>query len=180
VDVSTLIYKIGAVLLAIVLAIGGYKLWEHKQQQIGAASQRAADAEQKITQLQADLDAANASAKETQRRIDAQQESQNAANKVAAQARADAAAASAAADSMRKQLDTYVATHRGPAPSHPAIGSVSKSQPGADPLDLLSELYSRSDEAAGAIAQYADDLRRVGEQCDRDYGALTAAHAGGS
>lgn len=171
---TTLLYKIGAVLLAILLAIGGYKLWEHKQQQIGAATQRAADAEQKIEGLEKGLAVANSNANETQRRLNAQKESQNVANKAAAQARADAVAASAAASSLRKQLATYVAAHRGGAPRDPAPGSVSKSQPGADPLDLLSELYSRSDEAAGDIAKYADQLRRAGGQCERDSDALNS------
>ena len=166
-----LTWRIGAVVVAILLAIGGYELWAHKQQQIGAANQRAADAGQTIKTLQQSLADAKANAEETQRRLDAQKASQDEATKQAAQARADADAATAAGQRMRKQLDTYIAAVRAAA-RDPAPGSVSPREPGADPLNLLAFLLSRTGEAAGDISRYADQLRTAGAQCERDADGL--------
>ena len=165
-------WRIGAVVVAILLAIGGYELWAHKQQQIGAANQRADDAGETIRRLQKSVADAKASADETQRRLTAQKESQDVATKQAAQARADADAATAAGQRMRKQLDTYIAAVRAAAASNPAPGSVSKGEPGADSLDLLALLLTRTGEAAGDISRYADQLRTAGAQCERDTDAL--------
>ena len=164
-------WRIGGVVVAILLAIGGYELWAHKQQQIGAANQRADDAGETIKTLQQSLADAKANADETQRRLNAQKESQDVATKQAAQARADADAATAAGQRMRKQLDAYTAAVRAAA-SNPAPGSVSKGEPGADPLDLLALLLSRTGEAAGDIGRYADQLRTAGAQCERDTDSL--------
>ncbi|MDQ0082958.1 putative iron-regulated membrane protein [Variovorax boronicumulans] len=95
----------------------------------------------------------------------ADKEAQDANSKLV-QARADAVVASAAASRLRDQLAAYIAAVRraGQDPS-PATGG--KGQPGADPLDLLAQLYGRTDEAAGAIGGYADDLAIRGASCER-------------
>ncbi|WP_431276292.1 DUF2514 family protein [Variovorax ureilyticus] len=95
----------------------------------------------------------------------ATKEAEDAAQKLT-QARADAAIANAAAGKLRDQLAAYITSvHRAGQDPAPAAGSAGVAS--ADPLDLLADLYSRSDEAAGAIAQYADELRIRGLAAER-------------
>lgn len=83
-----------------------------------------------------------------------------------AAAQAATVVADAAAGQLRNQLTTYVAAvHRATTDSSPAGGSTS--QRGADPLDLLAELYGGDDEAAGEIAQYAGRIGIAGATCER-------------
>lgn len=88
------------------------------------------------------------------------------ANTKLTHARADAVIADAAAGKLRGQLAAYVAAARRAAQTT-GIATAGPGQPGTDPLDLLAELYSRSDEAAGTIAQYADQLRIAGASAER-------------
>ncbi|SDX11909.1 Protein of unknown function [Variovorax sp. YR634] len=100
----------------------------------------------------------------------ADKEAQDANSKLV-QARADAVIASAAAGKLRDQLAAYIAAVRR-ASQDPAATARGKGQPGADPLDLLAQLYGRTDEAAGAIGNYADDLAIRGASCERISDAL--------
>ncbi|KWD62375.1 MULTISPECIES: DUF2514 family protein [Burkholderia] len=83
-------------------------------------------------------------------------------------ARADAVAAATAADGLRKQLAAYVdrARHTTSATGGPAAG---------DALDLLADMLGRADARAGELAAIADERGIAGEQCERDYDALTAS-----
>ena len=126
----------------------------------------------------ADIQAAAASAQakaveaaraEEKRRTAAQQEIAEDAAKNRDQARADAAAAGSAADSLRKQVAALVAGTR-----HPAVAAGSPAA--GDALDLLADVLGRADQRAGELAEYADRARIAGQQCERDYDALTASH----
>ena len=96
-----------------------------------------------------------------------QQKDAEDASKKRDQARADAAAAASAADGLRKQVAVLVERARQPAV---AAGST----PTGDAVDLLADVLGRADERAGELAEYADRARIAGQQCERDYDALTA------
>lgn len=135
----------------------------HVQQQFDAAKEAA---DQKRL---ADVQAARA---EEQRRTNAQAEIANEATKQAAAAAADAVAAGAAADSLRARVARLVAATR--AASNSAAAGAGPGQPGGDPLDVLVDVLSRTDGAAGQLGDYADRLRVAGIACERSYDALTA------
>lgn len=83
-----------------------------------------------------------------------------------------AQAAARAADSVRKQLAAYIAAVRGVTADSGASERV-PGQQGADALDLLAGLYSRSDEGAGELARYAGQLFIAGGTCERIHDGLT-------
>lgn len=57
-----------------------------------------------------------------------------------------------------RDLAAYVAAHRQTSSNPLVAGS---SQPASvDPVDLLAGLYGRADDAAGVLAEYADELHR--------------------
>ncbi|MCO1435458.1 DUF2514 domain-containing protein [Burkholderia multivorans] len=114
----------------------------------------------------AQAEAVAAARAEEQRRTAAQQENANHAAKERDQARADAAAAASAADGLRKQVATLIERAR-----HPA--ATTGSAAAGDALDLLADVLGRVDERAGELAEYADRARIAGQQCERDYDALT-------
>ncbi|VVE51962.1 gp23 [Pandoraea communis] len=93
------------------------------------------------------------------------------AKKKADQARADARAADISADGLRKRVTELVAAARRPAA---AAGSPSADS-GSDALDLLAGLFSRTDEASGDIARFADAAHIAGLACERSYDALTVS-----
>ncbi|WP_321849688.1 DUF2514 family protein [Burkholderia diffusa] len=103
---------------------------------------------------------------EEQRRTAAQSEIAKDANQQRTAALADAFAARAAAGSLQQRVDQLVAAARHPAATtgSPAAG---------DALDLLADVLSRIDQRAGDLAEYADRARIAGQQCERDYDALT-------
>lgn len=84
-------------------------------------------------------------------------------------ARAAARTADVAADGLRKRVADLVAA----AKRTSAAGGSSPADGGTDPLDLLARLLSRTDDAAGRIAEFADAAHIAGLACERSYGALT-------
>ncbi|MCO1358811.1 DUF2514 domain-containing protein [Burkholderia multivorans] len=145
-----------AVVVACVIGVtGGYCKGHHDADQ----SATVADQAKQIRELKAARD-------EYQRRTTAQQENASHAAKERDQARADAAAAVTAADGLRKQVAGLVERARHPAatPGSAAAG---------DALDLLADVLGRADQRAGELAEYADRARIAGQQCERDYDALT-------
>ncbi|MDN8078268.1 DUF2514 family protein [Burkholderia multivorans] len=116
----------------------------------------------------AQLDAVAAARTEEQRRTAAQSEIANDANQQRTAALADAFAARAAAGSLQQRVDQLVAAAR-----HPAAAAGSPAA--GDALDLLADVLGRADQRAGELAEYADRARIAGQQCERDYDALTAA-----
>jgi len=109
--------------------------------------------------------AINAARAEEQRRTAAQQEIAKDANQQRTAALADAFAARAAAGSLQQCVDRLVAAarHSAATAGSPATG---------DALDLLAELFGRTDEAAGEFARIADERGIAGQQCERSYDAL--------
>ncbi|WP_041490648.1 DUF2514 family protein [Burkholderia cepacia] len=114
----------------------------------------------------AETKAVEAARTEEQRSTAAQQEVAENASKDRDQARADAVAAASAADGLRKQLAVFVAGAR-----HPAASA--GSSPAGDPIGMLADVLGSIDDRAGELAEYADRARIAGQQCERDYDALT-------
>lgn len=77
---------------------------------------------------------------------------------------ADVARLADTADGLRGDLAEFKQRARA-AKACPAVGGPGK--PGADPLDLLAQLYSRADGEAAVLARYAEELRRAGLTCER-------------
>ncbi|MGU4696718.1 DUF2514 domain-containing protein [Burkholderia cepacia] len=147
-----------AFIIALAITAGGcYFKGHHDADQ----SATVADQAKQIRELKAERD-------EYQRRTTAQQENANHAAKERDQARADAAAAASAADGLRKQVAVLVERAR-----HPAAATGSPTA--GDALDLLADVLGRADEAAGELAKIADERGIAGQQCERDYDALTAS-----
>ncbi len=120
-----------------------------------------------VAAQKAQLAAVDAARAEEERRTAAQQENADHAAKERDQARADAAAAASAADSLRKQVAVLVERAR-----HPAVAAGSSAA--GDALDLLADVLGRADQRAGELAEYADRARIAGQQCERNYDALTS------
>ncbi|RQT74737.1 DUF2514 family protein [Burkholderia cepacia] len=121
-----------------------------------------------VAAQKAQLDAVAAARAEEQRRTAAQQEIANGANQQRTAALADAFAARAAAGSLQQRVDQLVAAarHSAATTGGPAAG---------DALDLLADVLGRADTRAGELAKIADDRGIAGQQCERDYDALTIA-----
>lgn len=123
-----------------------------------------------VAAQKAQLAAVDAARAEEQRRTAAQSEIANDANQQRTAALADAFTARAAAGSLQQRVDQLVAAsrHRAAATGSPAAG---------DALDLLADVLGRADQRAGELAEYADRARIAGQQCERDYDALTVTQA---
>lgn len=152
--------------LAAALLAAGIERTRVADARADAATAREELAGYRVTQAESARMADRAQRTEEQRRqavVD--QEAQDANTKLV-QARADAVIANAAAGKLRDQLAAYFAAVRR-ASQEPTPTAGGAGQPGADPLDLLAQLYGRTDDAAGAIGQYADDLAIRGAACER-------------
>ncbi|UQP02297.1 DUF2514 domain-containing protein [Burkholderia multivorans] len=120
-----------------------------------------------VAAQKAQIAAVAAARAEEQRRTAAQSEIAKDANQQRTAALADAFAARAAAGSLQQRVDQLVAAAR-----HPATAAGSAAA--GDALDLLADVLGRADETSGELAEYADRARIAGQQCERDYDALTA------
>lgn len=78
----------------------------------------------------------------------------------------DAGRATAARDSMRRDLAAYIESHRAAALARSAAGQCA---PDSGPLDLLTDLQRRADDRAGELALIADDARTRGAECAARY-----------
>ena len=148
----------GAFLLAVVLSgAGGYWKGHHDADQSATVSAQAKQIK--------DLSAANNLYRQTTQMLAGiSQDAKNDADL----ARAAARAADTSADGLRKRVAELVTASR-----HSAItGTGSSADGGADPLDLLAGLFSRTDDAAGRIAEFADAAHIAGLACERSYDAL--------
>lgn len=103
-----------------------------------------------------------------------EQESQNGQKRID-DARASAARARTERDGLRADLNRYRAAAR--AAAHP--GAADAGPAAGDAVDLLAELFTRADDAAGELAQAADLARAAGTTCERAYDALTAPTTSG-
>ncbi|MBR8301373.1 DUF2514 family protein [Burkholderia dolosa] len=127
---------------------------------------RDADQSAKVAEQARQIGDLTAERNEIRRQLAAQQEIATDAAKERDQARRDAAAADGAADGLRKQVAALVADARRAAASAggPATG---------DALDLLADVFGRTDDAAGELAKIADERGIAGQQCERSYDALS-------
>lgn len=95
-------------------------------------------------------------------------------------AQADARAARATADGLRQRVaELASAAGGGACPGDPRATERGAAAAGAG--DLLAELLGRLDQAAGELAEYADQARVSGQLCERSYEALkqTGSKPGG-
>lgn len=156
---------IAAGLLGLALGAGGAYTFENR----ALLAERATHAHEKEQEAEAQTKAVNAARAEEQRRIAAQSEIAKDANIQRTAALADAFAARAAAGGLRDQITQLVRAARSSAHSTAAAGGPAT----GDALDLLADVLSQSDQRAGDLAAYADTARIAGQQCERDYDALT-------
>lgn len=151
----TVPYRILIVFAAITIAYAGGR-WQQKR----------ADAVQAQAEQLAAVTAARA---EEQRRTERQAEITNEAHEQAEKAQADARAAAAAADGLRRRIAELVAASR----KHPAAAGAGA--PAGDPIMVLADVLGRADQRAGDLAAYADAARIAGGACERAYDSLTSA-----
>jgi hypothetical protein len=161
---------------AVLGLLAGIWAWSAHQRglgfQEGALSVKVLWDKARVMEVAAADKARAAAESETQRRIEAVQEIAHVATLQTARVQADADRARTAADGLRRQLAAFVATSRGAASDPPAVGS---GPPAGDALDVLADLLSRSDEAAGQLAAAADAAHIAGVACEQSYGALIRA-----
>jgi hypothetical protein len=144
--------KLGAVLALLAGAWAhGYRHGGERQQRLAAAA------------VQAATDAARA---EESRRVMRLQEAQDAEHLARQAAQRDAAAARAAADSLRQRAADFAAL---PSDAASAAGCPATDDRARVLADLLGRAAARADELAGA----ADSARLAGQLCERAYDALT-------
>lgn len=134
---------------------------EVRQQWDAAVSQARADA----------LIQAGINARETERRLKAQKEAQDAQTQALARARADAAGAADAAARLRDHIARLIAAPVGAAASHPAPASDGTPEPST--ADLLADVLGRCVTRAGELAIEADTSRAAGQLCQRAYEAIS-------
>ena len=171
--------RIVIVLLVLSLAaavIGGitwaYETWRDSVLEEGDARgaarvQNAWDEDRARAQAAA-IEQAHASAKETQRRLDRQQENQRAQDALLAQARSDAAAAASAVDRLQLRAAAYLdAAGCGSLSGDPALECVRAAA--AQVAVVLGQCAARHRQ----LALDADDARARGLLCESNYDALT-------
>lgn len=151
--------------LGIALGAGGAYTYENR----ALLAEQAAHSHDKEHAAEAQTKAVNAARAEEQRRTAAQSDIAKNANTQRTAALADAFAARAAAGGLRDQIARLVRAARSGAHSTVAAGGPAT----GDALDLLADVLSQSDQRAGDLAAYADRARIAGQQCERDYDALT-------
>ncbi|MBY4945399.1 DUF2514 domain-containing protein [Cupriavidus respiraculi] len=125
-------------------------------------------AEERSAQALAHTKALDAARLEERRRLAAQMEIINEANKEAESARMAARDADAAAERLRRRIADHVA-------SSPAAGDPESPRGGTsagDPIGMLADVLGRADLRAGILAQYADAARIAGQACEGAYGSL--------
>jgi hypothetical protein len=117
----------------------------------------------------ADLATAQANAKETQRRLDRQQENQRAQDALLAAAREDAARNAADAQRVREQAAGAAREWSARLADAPTGQDL---QAAAAAITVLTDVRSRLDAAATELASYATSARAAGLKCEADYDAL--------
>lgn len=78
-----------------------------------------------------------------------------------------------AAGAERSRLLSDIARYRAAARAAAHSGAAAAGPAAGDALDLLADLFSRADEAAGELAAAADLARAAGLTCERAHDALT-------
>lgn len=86
-------------------------------------------------------------------------------------ARADAARARSLAQRLRDAADARARSDL----AHQATRAQGISPPAEASCGVLADVLKLADERAGILAEYADRARIAGQQCERDYDAITGA-----
>jgi len=107
---------------------------------------------------------------ETVRRLTTQKEIAENAIRERDAARDDAVAASAAGERLRAQIRNLTLSLASRDPGATGSGEAADAT-----IDLLADVQRRSDEAADAIARYADEAATAGRACQASYEALRSA-----
>lgn len=154
-----------------VVAAAGLALWGGIKAVTGHYIQRGVALEQ-AKNTKAALEDAQVAAKETQRRLDQQEENQRAHNAELAAARSAAARNGRAAEQLRHENAAIVQQWRGYLGDTAAVAECA---PAGDAIGVLADVLGRADRRAGVLADYADAARAAGLKCERDYDALTGA-----
>lgn len=147
--------------LALALLLAGWQWHRAGQARSELAAYRAAVAQQV-------REAEMATRAEEQRRTLKIQEAQDAEHLARKSAEADARRARTAAERLRDHA-AQLAARCSPGNPAPAASSPAASAPG----DLLADMQRRIDDAAGSLAEYADQARIAGQLCERAHDALT-------
>lgn len=157
-----------AAAVAVIGALVGIKHYGDARYQAGRDEVQGRWNAQKLVDQARVIAEATTNAKETQRRLSAQKEQDDADEKEKAQLRLAAGRATAAADSMRSDLANFITAGRRAATSRAATEAEREAAYDAT-LRAMEELHRRTDSAAGRFAQAADDARRRGLSCEADY-----------
>lgn len=107
---------------------------------------------------------------ETVRRLTTQKEIAENAIRERDAARDDAVTAGAAGERLRAQVRNLTLSLASRDP-----GATGSSEAANATIDLLADVQRRSDEAADAIARYADEAAVAGRACEASYEALRSA-----
>lgn len=159
--------------MALALLAGGSVLvhrHDAAQQKVGEQRvQKRWDAETKRLE-DAALAESQAKAKESLRRVEAQERNQRAKDDELAVARAAADRNAAAADQLRDQSASAAREWAARLANSPAAGDL---EAAGAAISVCTDLLGRADRRAGLLASYADTARAAGLKCERDYDALT-------
>jgi hypothetical protein len=150
------------IVLLISAIIGGAGFILHQQRERGRDEGRAEISAQWQAQREADQKAKDA---EIERINAAHEKVVQDAKKQTQQAAAAAASANAAATGLRQRYAKLAAACA-------AASAVAGSPPASAPGDLLANVFRRIDEAAGQLAEVADQRRVGGLACEAEYDAL--------
>ncbi len=107
---------------------------------------------------------------EEQRRATAQEEARAHAQEERTTADAGAAGADAAGQRLRNDAARFAASV---SCSGPDTAAIARGQAATRAAMVLSDLLTRADERAGELATALDRARIAGQQCEREYDALT-------
>lgn len=155
-----------AIAIAALVALVGLQQIRVSNAKAATSAARAELASDRATYAQAAQIAEQSARAEESRRTAATQKVIHDAKLETSAAQIAAGDAVRAADGLRKRVAALVAAGR-QATSNPGTTGRSTGDEGGDALDLLAGVLARTDDAAGGIAAYADQLRVAGQACER-------------
>lgn len=157
------------------LAIAGRMVGSYNEARRVEGDQRteARLAERDRRQAATALNHAHDNARETLRRLQQQKENEDAATRDRHRAAADAARARDAAGQLREHVAALESVATAAVTDCRDTAAAREREAAASAARMLAELQRRADERAGILAEYADRARIAGQQCERDYDALT-------
>lgn len=155
-------------------ALAATHIWAYR---VGGSAERTAHAETRaqIAQDQRRMAELNTQAiadarAEEARRADEMERIAREAQESLDRSRADAVAASAAAERLRRQLAAFTAAARA-APADPSAAPSGTSA--GDPIGVLADVLERADRRAGVLAEFADRAHAAGLTCERIYDSVS-------